>query len=186
MGMNENSGSGIGYAGESGGGLNPWVGWGISTLLLFSINRKNKTSNTNSQQPSKYTADNVNCIGKPVPVVLGRCMVKSPLVSYYGDFGYEPYTEEYGMHTNLDAASLLWPILLQILMALIAPSTHPVQVGTPAGPGTGYAADTQNGTKFDALVAAIIKLLIALLFWLFSRHEGRTTIQKGFLYYLGW
>ena len=79
---------------HSSNGLSPWIGWGISTLLLLFLNRHSDSSNTSSQQPSKYTEDNVNCIGQPVPVVLGRAMIKNPLVSYYGDFNNEPYTEE--------------------------------------------------------------------------------------------
>lgn len=182
-------------------GLSPWVGWGISTLLLFFLNRHSDSSNTSSQQPSKYTEDNVNCIGQPVPVVLGRAMIKNPLVSYYGDFDNEPYTEEYGMHSGLDAAGLLWPFLLSILTALLLPSEHksagslevagPQVVGgrggTLANPTVvGYVVDTDNGSKFNMLVAALLNLLISLLLYLFTQHLGRTTIQKGFLYYLGW
>lgn len=172
---------------SSGGGISPWVGWGISTLLLLFLNRNSSSSSTSSQQPSKYTEDNVNCIGQPVPVVLGRAMIKNPLVSYYGDFNNEPYTEEYGMHSGLDAAGLLWPFLLNILMALIMPVGHPTQ-DTDSHGDTGYgtAEDTENGEKFNMLVAALLNLLISLLLYLFTQHLGRTTIQKGFLYYLGW
>jgi len=188
MGATSWSGSGSeGYTTSSGGGLSPWIGWGISTLLLFFLNRKSDNgSSTSSQQPSKFTEDNVNCIGQPVPVVLGRCVVKNPLISYYGDFNSEPYTEEYGMHSEFDAASVLWPFLLAIIAALLMPSTHKVEVVTSSGAGTGYALDVQNGTKFELLTMAVLNLLIALLLNLFNDHAGRTTIQKGFLYYLGW
>lgn len=168
-------------------GLSPWVGWGISTLLLFFLNRHSDSSSTSSQQPSKYTEDNVNCIGQPVPVVLGRAMIKNPLVSYYGDFDNEPYTEEYGMHSGLDAAGLLWPFLLNILVALLIPSEHPTKDTDSHGDaGYGSATDTDNSRKFDMLVSALLSLLISLLLYLFTQHLGRTTIQKGFLYYLGW
>lgn len=136
-------------------------------------------SSANTQQASAFTSDNANTIGSPIPVVLGRAMVKNPLVSFYGDFRADPYTEEYGLHTGLDATALLWPILLGILFSLIAPAKHPTSNG-------GEAVDTKNGSKFDSLVEALIKLLIALLFYLFMNHDGRVTMQKGFKYYLGW
>lgn len=205
MGTTSWSGSGSeGYVTSSGsGGLNPWIGWGISTLLLFFLNRKTDSSNTSSQQPSKFTEDNINCIGQPVPVVLGRCMVKNPLISYYGDFNAEPYLENYGMHSNLDAVAVLWPLLLNIIMMLMAPSHHntgpksmmlastlvqagPYSGNVVSGDVVGYVVDSQNGQKFGALVNAIIYLLITMLMNLFNNHLGRTTIQKGFLYYLGW
>lgn len=169
-------------------GVSPWIGWGISTLLLLFLNRDSgESSNTSSQQPSKFTESNVNTVGNPVPVVLGRAMVKNPIISFYGSFRADPYTEEYGMHSDLDAASLLWPFLLQILLMLIAPSEHVTQdTDTHGDTGTGTATDTQNGQKFNSLVMAILQLLIALLLNLFAEHAGRTTIQKGFLYYLGW
>ena len=195
---------GTGREGHSSrGGLNPWVGWGISTLLLFFLNRnRGGDSDTSNQQPSKFTSDNINCVGQPVPVVLGRAMIKNPLVSYYGDFNSEPYTEEYGMHSELDASSLIWPILLSFLPLLESPVTHKAQstmklddpaVDTPEGPGSvitptvsGYVVDDDNGRKNAILTNAIISLLIALLMWLFNKHAGRVTMQKGFLYYLGW
>ena len=33
---------------------------------------------------------------------------------------------------------------------------------------------------------AVLNALITLLLYLFTKHAGRTTIQKGFKYYLGW
>lgn len=183
MGMDSASGGGSdGYVKSVGGGLNPWVGWGISTLLLFFLNRRNRASNTNNQQPSKYTADNVNCVGQPVPVVLGRCMIKNPLVSYYGDFGYKPYTEEYGLHSDVSFAPAIVGIILSIISAIIVPDN--VVVATAAGPGSGYTTDA--GIKRGAIVNAVANALIWILMRLLTDHLGRTTIQKGFLYYLGW
>ena len=166
-------------------GFNSLLGWGITTLLLQLFNR-NKGGDTSSPQPSKYTSDNTNSIGSPIPVAIGRVMIKNPLVSYYGDFGSEPYTEEYGMHSKLDAKSLLWPLLLGIITMLLTPSHHMVKVVTSAGAGTGLAVDVANGAKMNVMVTTIISVLINLLMWLFNRHAGRTTIQKGFKYYLGW
>lgn len=157
-----------------------FVGWGVSTLLLWLMNRNNNTgaSNGATQEPSKYTNDNTNSIGSSIPVVIGRAMIKSPLVSYYGDFDYRAYTEEYGMHSKLNARAILWPLILGILMTVITPDL----VVTPTGPGHTVTA----GDKRRAIVMLIINALLSILTWLFTKHMGRTTIQKGFKYYLGW
>lgn len=164
-------------------GMSPWIGWGISTLLLLFLNRsKGKDGDTSSQQPSKFTDTNVNSIGTPVPVVLGRCLIKNPLISYYGDFRADPYTEEYGMHSKLN----VWPVILaRLITGLILcfiPTTHPVV--TSAGAGT--AMDSDNGIRNQLIATAVEIFLIWLLAQLFNKHLGRTTIQKGFKYYLGW
>ena len=162
-----------------GGGFTPFLFWGVSTILLMWLNRKNMSSSESSdQQPSKFTSSNANQIGSPVPVVLGRCLVKNPLISYYGAFNYRPYTEEYGMHSGLDATSLFWPIILGIIAALITPN----EVVTSYGPGK----EVTQGKKNSTMMMAVINVLIAILMWLFNRHGGRVTIQKGFLYFLGW
>ena len=75
---------------------------------LGNLNRKSNDSNdTTSQQPSKFTENNVNDIGHPVPVVLGRAMIKNPLISFYGDFRADIYTEEYGQWSRLEATNIL-------------------------------------------------------------------------------
>ena len=157
-----------------------FVGWGVSTLLLWLINRHNNTgaSNGATQEPSKYTNDNTNSIGSSIPVVIGRAMIKSPLISYYGDFDYRPYTEEYGMHSKLNARAILLPLIIGILLTVITPDL----VVTPTGPGQTVTA----GDKRRAIVMLIMSTLITILMWLFNKHMGRTTIQKGFKYYLGW
>ena len=157
-----------------------FVGWGVSTLLLWLINRHNNTgaSNGATQEPSKYTNDNTNSIGSSIPVVIGRAMIKSPLISYYGDFDYRPYTEEYGMHSKLNARAILLPLIIGILLTVITPDL----VVTPTGPGHTVTA----GDKRRAIVMLIMNTLITILMWIFNKHMGRTTIQKGFKYYLGW
>ena len=131
------------------------IGWGVATFLLqwLLFGRNSSSSDSSSeQQPSKFTESNANQIGSPVPVALGRVLIKNPLISYYGDFDYKPYTEEYGMHTDLDAASLLWPILLAILATLIMPVVHPTQdVDSHGDAGSGTAGDSQNGYLLDML-----------------------------------
>lgn len=220
-------------------GMSPWIGWGISTLLLFLLNRKNrKSSNTSSQQPSKFTDTTVNNIGSPVPVVLGRCLVKNPLISFYGDFRADPYTEEYGMHSKLNVWGFLLPLILQLIFIVCQKDTVvltagtgkevptagavedvdtsgeiadivkppeqvsmtqlktdagvPVQAGhysgttTAPGPISGQIEYAESGKKRAMIVNVLIQIILWLLLWLFNRHAGRTTIQKGFKYYLGW
>lgn len=164
-------------------GISPWIGWGISTLLLLWMNRKNKNKgDTTNQQPSKFTEHTGSQIGNCIPVVLGRVMIKNPLISYYGDYSWKQYTEEYGMHSKLNVVSLIWPILLGIIAYLVTPSKHAVFTNT----GGGTALDVENGAKKAIMISTIISALTALLMWLFNRHAGRVTIQKGFKYYLGW
>lgn len=165
------------------GGIMPWIGWGISTLLLLFLNRKsNKEDDTSQQQPSKFTDNNVNNIGNPVPVVLGRAMIKNPLISYYGDFRADIYTEEYGMHSDVDFKSKIYAALITGLLSCFVPQTHPV---TTTG-GAGVANDSTNGIYNKFIATAVEIILLWILSRLFKDHMGRTTIQKGFKYYLGW
>ena len=95
--------------------FNAFIGWGVSTLLLWLFNRNHDNDSSSSQDPSKYTDSNVNQIGSAVPVVLGRVMIKNPLVSYYGDFDYKPYTEEYGMYSRFPWESIITTLVMGIL-----------------------------------------------------------------------
>ena len=61
--------------------FNALIGWGITTLLLFLFRRKSDSSGTEAKAEDMQDT-NVNSIGSPVPVVLGRAMVKGPLISY--------------------------------------------------------------------------------------------------------
>ena len=74
-------------------------GWLASTALLWLFNR-NKSSSS-AQESSLLNENNTTKIGSAIPVCIGRCMVKEPLVSYFGDFRADAYTEEYGMHTSI-------------------------------------------------------------------------------------
>ena len=164
--------------------MEAFIGWGLTTLLLF-LFRKNRYSSSSGDIDSKaddYKDTNANSIGSPVPVVLGRAMVKSPLVSYYGDFRGEVYTEEYGMHSSVSWSDILIPLLIAIIVALITPNN--VTVATPAGPGVG--TENTQGAKNQMIMMAVFNALMAILMKIFFDHEGRVTIQKGFKYYLGW
>lgn len=209
------------YGGKgSGGGLNPWIGWGISTLLLLFLNRGSDDSGTEPEQPSKFTDTNGNQIGNPIPVVMGRCMIKNPLIAYYGDFAYAIYTEEYGMHSGLNVWEFLLPLILSLIMAVSQPDSivYAGGSGTEVSPelsaeadafimgmpgtripsnlmaittgGTGPVVGSVNFAKTGQKRAQIVNVLAYLIVWLllqlFNNHEGRTTIQKGFKYYLGW
>ena len=105
-------------------------------------------------------------------------MIKNPLVSYYGDFDSRPYTEEYGAHTSLDVKKLLLSMLITALISAFLPTVHPTN--------TGAANDTENGNRNRMMMSAVMSVLMWLLLQLFNKHASRTTIQKGFLYYLGW
>ena len=106
--------------------LNQYVGYGITTLLLWLIN---KNSNSKDETASKAAAlsvgSNETKIGSPVPVIIGRALVKSPIVAYFGDFSSKPYTETYAAHAKFNA----WPLVLSLIMQVItAPTTgrsHP-------------------------------------------------------------
>ena len=154
-----------------------FLGWSVSTLVMMLLNR-NSGIHEEEQNPDKYRDGNVNQIGSPIPVVLGRAMVKEPLVSYYGDFDYTSYTEEYGMHSSLDVRYIIWPLIAEIIVILLTPN----KVITPQGPGE----DSDQSKKNEMIAMLILNAILTYFMYLFTRHLGRTTIQKGFKYYLGW
>ena len=158
--------------------FNAFLGWGITTLLLWLFNRGGSSSDISNQQASKYTDSNSNQIGDTIPVVLGRGLIKNPLISFYGDFRADIYTEEYGMHCAVPWASILAPLLLQIIVTLAVPN----KVIGFMGPGL----EVSQGAKNAMIMQAVFSALMLILTKLFSEHMGRTTIQKGFKYYLGW
>ena len=169
-----------------------FVGWGVTTLLLLWLNRRNSDDNSRAEQPSKYTGTNVNQIGGVIPVVLGRAMIKNPLVSFYGDFDYRPYTEEYGAHTKFNWASLIPTVLLAII-GLCGAEDGVAGMTMPGPPNmhrhgivAGQATTVGAGSKRSLIITTIVSLLLQLLTALLQRHLSKTTIQKGFKYYLGW
>lgn len=172
--------------------FNAFIGWGVSTLLLWLLNRNSNSDG--DQEASKYTASNVNQIGSAIPVVLGRAMIKNPLVSYYGDFRADIYTEEYGMHTGINWIGVVPLIVFGILAICSAPDKVEVAVSVPVvgGTGGGSAQGESKGVTIDSgeKRAAILNVIVSVLLWLltqlFAMHMGKTTIQKGFKYYLGW
>lgn len=177
-------------ASRKGSGLGAWLGWGVTTLAMLFLNRKDSSDSSFNQEPSTLNITSTR-MGTVIPVVMGQCLIKSPLTSYWGDFSSRIYTEEYGMHT----AFSWWTIIPTLLMGIIAMCSAPSQHVTPpqgvissvGGTTTGgTTTDVQNGVKFNVLITTIIAVLIQILTGLFSDHGGRTTIQKGFKYYLGY
>ena len=176
---------------HSGSGLNSYVGWAISTLALFFLNKKSSSSSSTAE-PSDLSITSTK-LGNVIPVVMGTCMVKSPLITYWGDFRADIYTEEYGMHSSLS----VWPMLVQTLLSFLPLISKPE---TPASTDVGVAghyphqhglsqvvaSEVSNANKRRTIVDGIINFLIWLLMWMFNKHMGRTTIQKGFKYYLGY
>ena len=163
-------------------GLGAWVGWGLTTLALLFFNRRSSTRNSSfNQEPATLSITSTR-IGTVIPVVMGQCHIKSPLTSYWGDFSSRAYTEDYGMWTDVDWTNIIISGLIPLIAILVTPAQHFV---TTSG-GAGTATDTANGNKMRMIVMAIISLLLALLTALFTNHGGRTTIQKGFKYYLGY
>ena len=82
------------------------------------------------------------------------------------------------MHTGIDWRNLI-PI---IVLGIIAICSTPDIVIT----NTGGGKTVDSGPKRAAILNVIVQVLLWLLTQLFMNHMGRTTIQKGFKYYLGW
>jgi hypothetical protein len=166
-------------AGQKSHGINPWIGWGISTLFMLLFNRGKKSAgDTEPQKASRFTADPSNNIGSPIPVALGRVLIKNPIISYYGSFRADPYTEEYSTHSKLN----VYPALASLILGIIAATQTPDKIVVPNG--TGYTVET--GQKRKAILMAIYNFILWLLLNLIQKRNLKTTIQKGFMYYLGW
>ena len=167
--------------------FNAFIGWGVSTLLLWLFNRNNDNDSSSSQDPSKYTDSNVNQIGSAVPVALGRVMIKNPLVSYYGDFDYKPYTEEYGMYSRFPWESIITTLVMGILAICSKPDKPVIKLyDSRGGKVSGVITNNESARKRNIMLTTLLTILLTILSWIFQKHMGKTTIQKGFKYYLGW
>ncbi|EGO65623.1 phage tail protein [Acetonema longum] len=155
--------------------MNPYLGWGLTTLLSHWLNKKEDET---SQEPSELSAEAAG-LGAPVPVVIGRSIIKNPLIIYYGGFDYKKYTEEYSAHAEFDgwevikATAITWA--LSRVTGWVWPHPHPPN----AAPNHAKSQEQLGPT-----------ILNALIMWLFNRLINerllRTTVQKGFKYYLGY
>ena len=68
------------------------IGWGITTSLLSLFNKSSNVTSESEPNDLSVTSSETK-LGSPIPVVLGRALVKSPIVSYFGDFSARAYTE---------------------------------------------------------------------------------------------
>ena len=183
-------------------GLNPWVGWSLSTLALWFLNGNNSSADKYDYEPEKLSVTETK-MGTPIPVIMGKVLLKSPLTIYYGDFRADKYTETYAAHAQFSA----WPIILTLLLEwLMKPKTavsvdkatngdskdkhtHPnLRVtgqatlsgqNVPSGEH-GHDVKETEGPKY------LMALATWLLSWLINGRNLKTTMQKGFKYYLGY
>lgn len=164
-------------------GLNKYVGWGLTTLAMSLLNKGSNSSDESNDPDNLNVSSNQTKIGSPIPVVLGRCLVKAPIVSYFGDFSSKIYTETYAAHANFSA----WPMVFALIAQYIAsPATTKGEGGGPVTGGEGgYAKVTILG-KDMAVGPMINSLFMWLLNWLINGRNLKTTVQKGFKYYLGY
>ena len=173
--------------------MNKWVGWGITTLLSYLLNHSDDNDDVDPAELSAEAAE----LGTPVPVVMGRQIVKSPLTIYYGDFSSKAYTEAYSAWAEFDGWALVLVLISQYISSAV--SGHLVttktttevttKVKTTGGSGTGEGTGegTTTGTTKDDLIGPLLNsLFMWLLSWLINGRNLKTTIQKGFKYYLGY
>lgn len=163
-------------------GLNQYVGYGVSTLLLWLINKNSNSQDETSSDPDDLSVGSSETkIGNPIPVVLGRALVKSPIVSYFGDFSSAIYTETYAAHASFNA----WPLVLSLIAQYIASPATTTGKGKGIDSRGGPVTTTVLG-KDMAVGPMINSLFMWLLGWLLNGRNLKTTIQKGFKYYLGY
>lgn len=166
--------------------MQQFIGWFISTLLLRLLGVGGNDSE-NEMQPSKYTQTNINQIGSTIPAVLGRVMIKNPLISYYGGFEAKIYTEEYGLWSYLDALPMiLLTLITGLASSFVVREYKMLPAGSPYVHVHEIVPDTKNGIDNKMMMDAVKTIIWWLLTALFADHLGRVTIQKGFKYYLGW
>lgn len=172
--------------------LNPFCGWAASTLALYFLNKGSKSgSDSSSIEPNDLNVTETK-IGTPIPAIMGTCLIKSPLTIYYGDFRAEAYTETYAAHAKFNAWPMVFALIAQYIAAAI--SGHQVSPGKVTSQGTGYhgvqvhSSGVSSGATFkDDLVGPLINsLFMWLLSWLINGRNLKTTMQKGFKYYLGY
>lgn len=167
-------------------GLNAFTGWGLSTLALYFLNKSSNSSSETEMDPSDLNVgSNETKIGSPIPVVIGRCLVKSPIVSYFGDFRADKYTETYAAHANFNA----WPLVFALIAQYISSPATTKGDGkgqVTSGKESGSSVTVEIWGKDMAVGPLINSLFMWLLSWLINGRNLKTTIQKGFKYFLGY
>jgi len=162
--------------------INNLLGWSLSTLAMAFVNKRSTAS---SEDPSDLNVtEGATKIGNSVPVVFGRAMIKSPLVAYFGDFSSRAYTEEYSAHSSFNAKALVFSLIISYISSVITGHSNP---GQPVSTTGGVGSTSGPGTVKDDLTGPLINALFTwLLSWLINGRMLKTTIQKGFKYYLGY
>jgi hypothetical protein len=164
--------------------FNFFTGWSLSTLALYFLNRSSRGSDEQSEARAEELSVTETKTGTPIPVILGRTLIKSPLTVYYGDFRAESYTETYAAHAKFSAWPLVLSLIAQVLTAPVTGTTNPGQPVTTSG---GAGSTSGPGTNKDRLITPLIQsLFMWLLSWLINGRNLKTTIQKGFKYYIGY
>lgn len=179
--------------------LNKYVGYGLSSLMMFLVNKRNSKSSNGTASDLNVT-ENATKIGQPIPVILGRSLVKAPLIAYWGDFKSKTYTEEYSGWSSFDG----WILVLSLISVVLKSPTTGHQVGATdvnaelkdgsvignayGGHVTVTVTGTGNGStdKDDLITPLLNTLWTFLLDKLINGGLLKTTIQKGFKYYLGY
>jgi hypothetical protein len=173
-----------------------WIGWGVTTLLTYFINKAMTDSVT---EDSDRLSVNQTAIGTPIPFIIGRHMIKDSLIAYYGDFSASPYTETYGASSKFSAWSMILGEVALLLSepvtgAAAAPHTHTVSaqvIGNPYGGRIQSFTDQERPTApLPIKETKTGEMLLYFAQWLFgyliNKFMLKTTIQKGFKYYLGY
>lgn len=164
--------------------LNPYIGWGLSTLAVSFLNRGDNGNDEQANSKPEELSVNETKLGTPIPAIMGRLLVKSPITIYYGDFRAEAYTETYSAHAEFSAWPLVFSLIAQVLASPVTGITQPGQAVTT---NTGGGVTSGPGTNKDTLIVPLLQALFMwLLMWLINGRNLKTTIQKGFKYYLGY
>lgn len=166
--------------------INTFLGWGLTTWALKFLNKRSSSSADSDISSDKLTVTaNTTRVGEPIPVVFGRALLKKPLISYFGDFRADIYTETYAAHAKFSA----WPMVFSLIATYIgaAVTGHSQSKGSvTSGKESGASVET-TGTVKDELTGPLINALFMwLLSWLINGRNLKTTIQKGFKYFLGY
>ena len=217
-------------------GFNKYLGYGLSTLALYFINKRSssKAETSTGEADALKVSSSDTKIGTPIPAVMGRCLIKSPIISYFGDFKSKIYTEEYAAHSNLNVAPLIMALLAYMLQratghVVSIKNAGPMPINAPVegkaftkdgeAPVVGKASEltiisyqditppnlahtsSASGkvpkpkdkssshpiaTKDDATGPLLYSIITWLLGFLINKRNLKTTIQKGFKYYLGY
>jgi hypothetical protein len=171
--------------------MNPWVGWSLSTLALWFLNGNSSSDSASAEDKPEELSITETKTGTPVPVIMGRVMVKSPLTIFYGDFRADRYTETYSAHAEFNAGALVFSLIAVYIASLFTghqatPAAVTATGGNSAGPVNSTGTATGATYKDDLTGPLINTLFMFLLSWLINGRNLKTTMQKGFKYYLGY